>query len=130
MQRQGSWRQPAARATCQLIGLSTQPTRSDNYTESTMPRESRYAVKFVGYSAFVIPRKYGRNGEASVADLNFGCGVACMHADGGLVIAPTRIDLKPFLERLPKVATELQEALLRERNSGSWVEVPVGPNNV
>ena len=109
-----------------------------------MPGELRYAVKFVGYSAYVIARKYGRDDEYLVADLNCVCGVACMYADGGFVVVPKRIDLKPFLESLPKLATELQEALLRQRNrelsqqttgvaergAADEVRVSCGPNTV
>jgi hypothetical protein len=79
-----------------------------------MPRAPRYGVKFVGYLANVIARKYGRDVE--YAGLDFVSGAASMHADGGWVIVPKRIDLKPFLESLPKLANELQEALLRQRN--------------
>ena len=79
-----------------------------------MPREPRYGVKFVGYSADVIARKYGRDVEYAMLD--FVSGAAFMRADGGLVTVPKRIDLKPFLESLPKLANELQEALLRQRN--------------
>jgi hypothetical protein len=71
-------------------------------------------VKFVGYSANVIARKYGRDVEYAMLD--FVSGAAFMRADGGLVTVPKRIDLKPFLESLPKLANELQEALLRQRN--------------
>jgi hypothetical protein len=73
-----------------------------------MPRAPRYGVKFVGYLANVIARKYGRDVE--YAGLDFVSGAASMHADGGWVIVPKRIDLKPFLESLPKLANELQEA--------------------
>jgi hypothetical protein len=72
-----------------------------------MPPEPRYGVKFVGYSAYVIARKYGRDVE--YATLGFVTGAAFMKADGGWVTVPKRIDLKPFLESLPKLANELQE---------------------
>jgi hypothetical protein len=82
-----------------------------------MPREPRYGVKFVGYTADVIARKYGRDVEYAMLD--FVSGATYMHADGGWVTVPKRIDLKPFLESLPKLATELQEALLRRCNGES-----------
>ena len=108
-----------------------------------MPRAPRYGVKFVGYLADVIARKYGRDVE--YAGLDFVSGAASMHADGGWVIVPKRIDLKPFLESLPKLANELQEALLRQRNgelsqkatgvperggADDMVSVSFGPNAV
>jgi hypothetical protein len=49
--------------------------------ESTKPRAPRYGVKFVGYSADVIARKYGRDVEYAVLD--FVSGAASMNADGG-----------------------------------------------
>jgi hypothetical protein len=108
-----------------------------------MPREPRYGVKFVGYSAEVIARKNGRDVEYAMLD--FVSGAASMHAHGGWVIVPKRIDLKPFLESLPKLANELQEALLRQRNGESsqqaigvpergvaddMVSVSFGPNTI
>jgi hypothetical protein len=108
-----------------------------------MPREPRYGVKFVGYSADVIARKYGR--DVVYAMLDFVSGAAFMPAHGGLVTVPKRIDLKPFLESLPKLADELQEALLRQRSgelsqqttgmpergaADDRVSVSFGPNTV
>jgi hypothetical protein len=109
-----------------------------------MPREPRYAVNFVGYSAYVIARKYGRH--VLYAMLDFVSGAAFMPADGGFVTVPKRIDLKPFLESLPKFSNELQEALLRQRNgelsqqttsvsertgaTDDMVSVSFGPNTV
>ena len=153
-----------------------------------MPRELRYAVNFVGYSAVVFAKKYARDvdprrwpanphpprayplpsrpksasqlhprhaisakmvpsvpGEHVYAELDFVIGGVCMHADGGFVVVPKRIDLKPFLESLPKLATELEEALLRQRNRelsqqttgvaergavDDMVRVSCGPNTV
>jgi hypothetical protein len=71
-----------------------------------MPREPRYGVKFVGYSANVIARKNGRDVE--YARLDFVSGAAFMRADGGWVTVPKRIDLKPFLESLPKPRTSFK----------------------
>jgi hypothetical protein len=106
----------AARAACQLIADRASRLRQ-LHKESTMPRAPRYGVKFVGYSGDVIARKYGRDVEYAVLD--FVSGAASMHADGGWVTVPKRIDLKPFLESLPKLTNELQEALLRQRNGES-----------
>jgi hypothetical protein len=79
------------------------------------------------------------------AELDFVIGGVCMHADGGSVIVPKRIDLKPFLESLPKLASELQEALLPQSNRelsqqttgvaergavDDMVSVSCGPNTV
>jgi hypothetical protein len=38
---------------------------------------------------------------------------------------PQRVDLKPFLESLPKLAGEIQEALPRQRN-GETLQQPIG----
>ena|SRR5260370_2798689 len=74
-----------------------------------MPGKARYGVKFVGYSAFVIARKYGR--KIDYAHLDFEAGGASIHGDGGLVIVPNRTDLGPFLKTLPELANELRELL-------------------
>jgi hypothetical protein len=91
----------------------------------------------------VIARKYGRDVE--YASLDFACGVVSMKADGGFVRVPKRVDLKPFLESLPKLANEIQDALLHQRNGGSsqqatgvagegtadaMIKVSFGPNRV
>jgi hypothetical protein len=135
----------AARATCQLIGLADRAsTLRHLHKESTMPREPRYGVKFVGYSADMIARKYGRDVEYAMLD--FVSGGALMRADGGWAAVPKWIDLGPFLKDLPKLANEIQEALLRQRNgelsqqttslpeqtgaAGDMVTVSWGPNTV
>jgi hypothetical protein len=69
-----------------------------------MLRHARYGVQFMGYSADAIARKYGR--EVTFATLDFVSGTAFLHADGGWVTVPKRIDLKPVLESLPKLANE------------------------
>jgi hypothetical protein len=51
-----------------------------------MPDKARYGVKFVGYSAFVIARKYGR--EIDYAQLDFVAGGASIHGDDASVIVP------------------------------------------
>ena len=78
-----------------------------------MSLEAKYAVTFVGYSANVIARKYGR--EIQYATLDFVSGAAAMLADGGYVLVPRRIDLGSFLNSLPKLANELQ-SLQRQRD--------------
>jgi len=78
-----------------------------------MPRKAQYGVKFVGYSAYVIARgKYGR--EVEYATLDFFSGAASVHADGGWVLVPKRIDLEPFLKSLPKIANELRDRCHRD----------------
>jgi hypothetical protein len=86
-----------------------------------------------------IARKNGRQ----YARLDFVSGKASVDANSGWVIVPKRTDLKPFLESLPKLANELQEALLHQRNgelsqqatgergaARDWVDVSFGPNTV
>jgi len=78
-----------------------------------MQREAQYGVKFVGYSAYVIARgKYGH--EVEYATLDFVSGAASMHADGGWVLVPKRIDLEPFLKGLPEIANELRDRCRRD----------------
>jgi hypothetical protein len=105
---------------------------------------AKYGVNFVGYRADVIARKYGR--DVKYAMLDFVSGTAFMNADGGWVAVPKGIDLEPFLKGLPKLANEIQEALLRQRNgelsqqttslpeqtgaSGDMVTVSWGQNTV
>ena len=108
-----------------------------------MSRKAKYAVKFVGYSASVIAAKYGR--ELEYATLDFVSGAFFMHADGGSVIVPKRVDAEPFLKSLPKLANELEDRL-RQRDSelsqktdgllkptdatGGWIDLSYGPNTV
>jgi hypothetical protein len=82
-----------------------------HHEESTLPRNAQYGVKFVGYSAYVIARKYGR--EVQYAMLDFFSDAASMHADGGWVMADNRVYLGPFLRHLPNLASELEELLCR-----------------
>ena len=71
-----------------------------------MAHKVQYGVKFVGYSAEVI-----RKGcEAAYATLDFVTGHASVHADQGWV-SSKRTDLGPFVQNLPKLATELQQRL-------------------
>jgi hypothetical protein len=79
--------------------------------ESTLLRIAQYGVKFVGYSAYVMARKYGR--EIQYATLDFISDVASMHANGGWVMVDNRVDLGPFLRNLPNLASELEQLLCR-----------------
>jgi hypothetical protein len=87
--------------------------------ESTLPRNAQYGVKFVGYSADVIARKYGR--EVQYATLDFVSDAASMHADGGWVMVRNRVDLGPFLRNLPNLASELEQ-LLRQHVAQAFEE--------
>jgi hypothetical protein len=87
-----------------------------------MRLEAKYAVKFVGYSAYVIARKNGR--EIQYATLDFVSGAAALLAEGGCVVVPKRIDLRPFLNSLPKLTNELQFAQTqRNRNQSQQTTV-------
>jgi hypothetical protein len=95
-----------------------------------MQRKTKYGVQFVGYSAKVIARKYGR--EAEYAMLDFFSGATSVRVEGGWVIVPKRTDLAPFLKILPTLATELKD-LLRERENVGPLEprsLSCGPNTV
>jgi hypothetical protein len=74
-----------------------------------MSRKAKYGVKFVGYSGYVVARKYGR--EVDYAQLDFISGVASVQADGGWVMVSKRADLGPFLKDLPNLASELRKRL-------------------
>jgi hypothetical protein len=50
-----------------------------------MSREPRYRVNFVGYSAYAVARKHGR--DVDYAMLDFISGAAFMRADGGLCLS-------------------------------------------
>ena len=52
-----------------------------------MPGKARYVVKFVGYSAYVFARKYGR--EIDYAQLDFEGGGVTIRADRGWATAGT-----------------------------------------
>ena len=109
-----------------------------------MPRKAKYGVQFIGYSAHVIAReKYGR--EVDYAMLDFVSGATSMHADGGWVMVPKRIDVEPFLKNLPKLANDLEDRL-RQRGgelsqkaaglpeptvlAGDMINLSYGPNTV
>jgi hypothetical protein len=108
-----------------------------------MPRQAMYGVKFVGYSANLIARKYGR--EVEYATLDFITGGVSVMGNGGWVAASKRIDLERFLRILPKLTSELQD-LLHQRDGelvqesaglpalaigkGKMISLSFGPNSV
>jgi hypothetical protein len=83
--------------------------------------EPRYAVKFVGYAAFVIARK--RHREIDYAYMDFVTGMSSIRADGGWVTALNRIDLGAFVKTLPELANELRERL---RQGAALAQASVG----
>jgi hypothetical protein len=99
------------------------------------------AVRYVGYSAYVIVRKYTR--EVQYATLDFVSGAVLISVDDrGFVMVPKRVDLEPLLTELPKLADELQNLVrqreaellqqatsLSERTVGA-IRVPFGRNQV
>jgi hypothetical protein len=104
-----------------------------------MPSKPKYGVKFVGYSADVIARKYGR--EVEYATLDFVTGRALVRANIGWVTVSNRADLGPFLRSLPNLARDLGELLHQraaqapEENAGtdtrsSMASLTCGQNDV
>ena len=97
-----------------------------------MQYKTKYGVQFVGYSAKVIARKYGR--QVDYAMLDFAGGGTSIHVEGGLVMVPKRTELAPFLKILPTLATELKDRLReRERETADPLErrsLSCGPNTV
>lgn len=65
------------------------------------------AVRYVGYTADVIVRKYAREVQYAKLDFVSGCILVCAD-DGAFVVVPNRADAEPFLKRLSEFATELQ----------------------
>jgi hypothetical protein len=86
-----------------------------------------FGVKFVGYSALVIARKYGR--ETEYAQLDFVTGSAIVHAQRGSVGTCHRLGLGPLLKSLPKVVGELQD---RQRAAAAdpFVTLTWGSNRI
>lgn|SRR5262245_5794272 len=91
-----------------LAGKTGRPSGTD-HRRALMPARAKYGAKFVGYSAYVIARKYGR--DVYYAQLDFVCGAVFMLADGGWVGVQCRSDLGPFLKTLPELANELRHLL-------------------
>jgi hypothetical protein len=89
-----------------------------------MTHKVQYGVKFVGYSAEVI-----RKGcEVAYAKLDFVTGHASVHTDQGWV-SSKRTDLGPFVQNLPKLATELQQRLSL-RSDGELKEIALSSEMV
>lgn len=88
-----------------------------------MAGKIQYSVKFVGYGAYVIARKYGR--EVDYAMLDFVSGSTNISADGGFVIVSRRVDLGPFVKQLPDVGTELRHLLRQHMAEGLQERVSV-----
>ena len=72
------------------------------------------AVRYVGYSADVIVRKYTREVKYATLDFVSGCVLICAD-DGSFVFVPNRVDLEPFLTELPKLADELQNLVRQHK---------------
>jgi hypothetical protein len=89
-----------------------------------MTSKAMYRVQFLGYSAKVLANIKGV--EVDYATLDFVSGCTGIHADGGWVTAPSRIELGPFVDSLPKIVGELGE-LLKELASSSSREARRGP---
>jgi len=89
-----------------------------------MTSKAMYGVQFVGYSAKVLANKKGV--EVHYATLDFVSGCTAIHTDGGWVTAPSRIELGPFVDSLPKIVGELEE-LPKELASSSSGEARRGP---
>jgi hypothetical protein len=108
-----------------------------------MPRQAMYGVKFVGYSADLIARKYGP--EIEYATLDFVSGSVSVHGNGGWIAVSKRIDLGPFVKSLPELTSTLQDLLHQPdgqliRESGGlaapatgkseMIRLSCGPNSV
>jgi hypothetical protein len=83
-----------------------------------------FAVRFIGYSAYVISRK----GNTDYATLDFVSGAATLFADEGWVIVPKRPALASFVTALPGRIGNLK-ALAKSAtssNDGDFVEMRCG----
>ena len=85
---------------------------------------TQYGVKFVGYGAYVLANKKGV--EIDCAHLDFIAGLATLKANDGWVIAPSREELGPFVNTLPKIVGELED-LLKELSMSSGSTACRGP---
>jgi hypothetical protein len=79
-----------------------------------------YAVRFIGYSAYVIARK----GNAHYASLDFVSGAAALRAKEGHLIVPKRAALSSALADLPHSIDQLKS--LVPNREGHRVEVRGG----
>ena len=70
--------------------------------------KAQYGVKFVGYSAWIIARKHGR--EVEYATLDLITGYASVNGNCGRVNSQ-RADLGPLVRSLPDLKNELEVLL-------------------
>jgi hypothetical protein len=101
-----------------------------------MPHKPKYAVKYVGYAAYVVAR--GKCGtEIDYATIDFVSGAVSLHANGGSILSPNRNDVASFVNELPELANDLQ-ARLRDPSkqedctvaAGDFITVPYGLRSV
>jgi hypothetical protein len=88
-----------------------------------MPRQAKYGVQFIGYSAFVVARRNRHEEAFYYATLDFVTGGVILNAGRGFVHASHRVDLGPFLKSLPDRASELEQ-LLRHGGVRSPMQIP------
>jgi hypothetical protein len=94
---------------------------------------TQYGVKFVGYSAVVMARKYGR--EVEYATLDFITGYASVLGDYSSVTSK-RADLGPLVRSLPDLKSELQALLSQhpahglEQKGSNRITVARGQNTI
>ena len=96
-----------------------------------MRHKPKYGVMFVGYSAYVSARKYGR--ERDYAQLDFVSGAAFLRADCGWVEAANRVELGRFVRSLPGLVKELEGVLCKRAAStgaATYVDLSKGQNNI
>jgi hypothetical protein len=95
--------------------------------------KTQYGVKFVGYSAWIIARKYGR--EVEYAQFDFVSGYAFLRSDCGSVKSELA-DLGPLVKSLPDLKSELQALLSQhpahglEEKGRNMVTLSQGQNTV
>jgi hypothetical protein len=94
-----------------------------------MSGKIKYAVQFIGYSAFVGAHENGH--DVDYAQLNFVSGAASVNADDGWVLAPSRAELSSIVAALPTRKREIRE-LLRQRAAqtvNQQLAAPVGEDD-
>jgi hypothetical protein len=98
--------------------------------ESKMGHKLQYGVRFIGYLAQVIARKYGR--EIDYAQVDFVTGSVSIHADGGWVTVQNRTDLEPFLKTLPdrQVPAERVASARATGTASDMISMSSGQNTV
>lgn len=73
-----------------------------------MAHEAKYAVKFIGYAAFVVTRKKAQ--ELTCARLDFVSGSVMLYADKGCLIVHHR-DAIDVVRQLPRIVGKLENVL-------------------